>query len=806
MKNIFTLLAVCMALFSHAQVVTVTDQNTREAISEAVIYTRTGTTNVITDSKGKADITALAAADTLLIRHTSYGVTVVPMSLVRSGNNQIKIGVRLIQLNEVVFVASKSADMRSNVASQVESISARQIEALNPQTSADMLTQSGVVFAQKSQMGGGSPILRGFEANKVLLVVDGVRMNNAIYRGGHLQDIITIDPNMLERTEVLFGPASVIYGSDALGGTMAFYTRRPLLATSGDKMDVTGNFMTRYSNANNEKTGHFDINLGFRRFASLTSFTFSDFGDLRSGNLRNPYDTAFGKRYYYAERINGVDSMMVNDDPNVQVGTAYKQYDINQKFYYMQSSNLQHLLNFQLSTSSDIPRYDRLTEFTGNGNLRFAEWNYGPQKRMMVSYQLKHFSRRNLIYNKGVFIAAFQDVDQQRISRRFGNNFRTDQFENVKVFSLNGDYDKRLNGKHILRYGAELTYNKVTSTATLTNIAEDTTGKANTRYPDAGSSMSSAAVYLTHTFDISDKLTLNEGIRLSLVNLDAAWEDTTFFPFPYKEVSQQNMAPSGSIGLTWRPSNKWRIHLLGSSGFRAANIDDIGKVFDSSPGMLIVPNPELKPEFAWSGEIGISKTISDVARVDVIYFNTLLTNAMVIKPFQLNGSDSIIYAGTPSQVMALQNANKAVIQGVSAIFTADFNAHFSFRSTFNFTQGRYNDTDNDTIIPLDHIPPIYGRTGLVYKNKGLEMETYCAYNGAKRLKDYSPSGEDNLQYATAVGMPAWYTLNVRAGFQFGKYVHLNMALENIMDLHYRYFASGVSAPGRNLVTSVRVKF
>ncbi len=806
MKNILTIVCVCMTFFAEAQVVTVTDQNTREAISEAVIYTRNGNTNVITDSKGKADITPLGNPDTLLVRHTSYGISVVPMSMVRADKNQVKIGVRLIQLNEVVFVASKSADLRSNVASQVESISARQIEALNPQTSADMLTQSGVVFAQKSQMGGGSPVLRGFEANKVLLVVDGVRMNNAIYRGGHLQDIITIDPNMLERTEVLFGPASVIYGSDALGGTMAFYTRRPQLATSGDKLDVTGNFMTRYSNANNEKTGHFDINLGWRKLASLTSFTFSDFGDLRAGNLRNPYDTAFGKRYYYAERINGVDSMMRNSDPNVQAGTAYKQYDINQKFYFAQSSSFQHLLNFQLSRSSDIPRYDRLSEFSGNGNLKFAEWKYGPQKRLMTSYQLKHFSRNGFIYNRGVFIAAFQDIDQQRISRRFRNNFRTDQLENVKVLSLNADFDKRLNGKHVLRYGAELTYNRVNSTATLTNIAEDTTGKAGTRYPDAGSSMNSAAVYITHTFNINDKLTLNEGIRLSLVNLHAKWDDTTFFPFPYKEVNQQNMAPSGSIGLTWRPANQWRLHVLGSSGFRAANIDDIGKVFDSSPGTLIVPNPDLKPEYAWSGEIGMSKTISSVARIDVIYFNTLLTNAMVIKPFQLNGQDSVIYSGTPSQVMALQNADKAVVQGVSAIFTADFNANFSFRSTFNFTQGRYTDTDNDTIIPLDHIPPIYGRTGLVYKNKGLEMETWCAYNGAKRLKDYSPSGEDNLQYATVVGMPAWYTLNVRAGYQFGKYVHLNVALENIMDQHYRYFASGVSAPGRNLVTSLRVKF
>ena len=93
-----------------------------------------------------------------------------------------------------------------------------------------MLAQTGEVFVQKSQMGGGSPVIRGFEANKVLIVVDGVRLNNAIYRSGHLQNVITLEPSELESAEIVFGPGSVIYGSDALGGVMDFHTREPRFA------------------------------------------------------------------------------------------------------------------------------------------------------------------------------------------------------------------------------------------------------------------------------------------------------------------------------------------------------------------------------------------------------------------------------------------------------------------------------------------------------------------------------------------------------------------------------------------------
>ncbi|GAI23612.1 unnamed protein product, partial [marine sediment metagenome] len=135
-------------------------------------------------------------------------------------------------LEESVISASKWEQNKSEIPNRIKSIFESDIQFHNPQTAADLIGSSNEVFIQKSQMGGGSPMIRGFAANSVLLVIDGIRMNNAIYRSGNLHNVISLDPNIIEGSEIIFGPGSVVYGSDALGGVMDFHTKRPILSTS----------------------------------------------------------------------------------------------------------------------------------------------------------------------------------------------------------------------------------------------------------------------------------------------------------------------------------------------------------------------------------------------------------------------------------------------------------------------------------------------------------------------------------------------------------------------------------------------
>ena len=155
-------------------------------------------------------------------------------------------------LEEIVVYSNKFAEQLKNIAQKIDVISARTIAKFNAQNTGDLLINTGNVFVQKSQQGGSSPVIRGFEASRVLLVVDGIRMNNAIYRAGHLQNVITVDQNMLEAVEVLQGPSSTLYGSDALGGVLNFRSKRPKLSTSNN-LFLTGSAFARYSSANEEK-------------------------------------------------------------------------------------------------------------------------------------------------------------------------------------------------------------------------------------------------------------------------------------------------------------------------------------------------------------------------------------------------------------------------------------------------------------------------------------------------------------------------------------------------------------------------
>ena len=193
-----------------------------------------------------------------------------------SFSQEVTDTIKTQNIEEIKINSNKIKIDKNQTPSQIEIISKEKIEFQNFQNTADMLANSGSLFVQKSQQGAGSPVIRGFEASRVLLLVDGVRMNNLIFRAGHLQNVITVDENFLETALVQFGPTSSLYGSDALGGSVNMITKSAKFGTG-----FTGNINSRYSSVNEEKSGYFDLNYGSANFASLTAFSYNDFGDLR---------------------------------------------------------------------------------------------------------------------------------------------------------------------------------------------------------------------------------------------------------------------------------------------------------------------------------------------------------------------------------------------------------------------------------------------------------------------------------------------------------------------------------------------
>lgn len=758
-------------------------------------------------------------------------ITVIAVLFTQAQNQKQDSSVK--ELEEVVISASKFPEKKLNVAQRIDVITAKFITRANAQNTGDLLTNTGNVFVQKSQQGGSSPVIRGFEASRVLLVVDGVRMNNLIYRSGHLQNAISVDQNMLESMEVLYGPASTLYGSDALGGVVHFRTKTPKLA-EGKTMLLRGNGFARYSSANEEKSIHADLNLGWKKFAWLQSYTFSDFGDVKMGSNYSEKYKGFGSRDSFVAYINGADTVLKNEDNRVQKFSGYKQWDMLQKFLYKQNERINHVLNVQYSNTTNVPRYDRLQDkrdFGGaiGNTFRFAEWYYGPQTRFFGSYDLT-------ILKAGFFDAVslnlnYQDLTESRYSREFKQYDQLDRrLEKVKVAGFVFD-TRKVWKDHELTVGVDGQLNDLTSTASRINIKTGAASKLDTRYPDGDNRMYNLGIFAQHTYKFSNKkFVLNDGIRVQSIALRSTLVDTALLlQLPYTEIKQNNFTVTGNAGIIYLPKAGTKLSMNLATGFRAPNVDDLSKIFESSTAaqQLVVPNPNIKPEKTFNIDVGLSQNFfgKDV-RFEISGFYTWFRDALVKAPFQLNGQDSVNYNGVRSQVLANSNANKAFLYGFSAAVYASFAKHFTFSSTFTLTEGKFetDNTKNSLIYekqpngtyslvskrvstkPLDHIPPVFGKTSIAYQNKGMLGEVYALYNGWKHLDEFNPDGEDNAQYATADGMPGWVTLNWRSSYTFKKQFTVQLAVENIFDRNYRYFASGFSAPGRNFILAARVAF
>ena len=782
-------------------------------VENVTIYNETKETIVYTDKFGIADLSVFKESDVISFYHIGF----FEYEILKRELGVIEFVVPLVkkseQLDEIVLSASKGNEKRSRIAEQIAVASEIDIKKLAPQTSADLLASLPGIKVQKSQFGGGSPVLRGMEANRVLLVVDGVRMNNAIYRMGHLQNSITVSPNIIDRTEVIFGPSSVVYGSDALGGVIHYYTKTPKTSLNNN---VKGEVFSRYSSVNDEITVQANVELQFKKWASFTSVSYSNFGDLKMGKSRNHGFEEWGKVYEYSNNTDTYYNAnpVQNTDPTLQKNTGFNQTDILQKFAIPFSKNTDFTLNLQYSTSSDIPRFDNLTQYS-NGSLKFAEWYYGPQQRLLVSPQLKiNPSKKWLDY--GTITLAYQNIKESRVQRKFSSLDRSYRDEQVDVLSLNGDFFVPLknDNSRIFSYGIEATHNNVNSEAigkvldvynnTVVGFTDEFTVQS--RYPDGGSTYTSAAAYVNYRQDISEKSTLNTGIRFINTNLTAKWIDDSFITLPEMDISLSNSSVTATIGYIFKPTLDWQINGIVSSGFRSPNIDDIGKIREKN-GDVTVPNIYLKPEYAYNFETSAIKYFNHKkfhVSLDVYY--TLLHNYITRDYYDMNGSSTIIYDGDEANTMANVNKGNAYIYGSTFSFKGNFNAMWYSKGAITYTKGMAYDTKNR----LSSIPPLFGMFEVGFEKQRFQLGVNWVFNGEKTLETYNlVEGIDNIEETpynalldSYYGTPSWNIFNLNANYKINNNVSLFANVDNIFDIHYKEFASAISAPGRNFSVSV----
>jgi len=750
MKQVFILIYFLSCSFMlSAQVITVQDSSSNAPLEFVTIATKSPHEMVSTNSNGKAVITVFKDAEEIQIRLLGYQTIVTSYDKLISDSLVVKMKSSEFSLNQVVISANRWKQNSLDIPQKISTIKPKEAALQNPQTAADLLEISGNVFIQKSQQGGGSPMIRGFSTNRLLYSIDGVRMNTAIFRGGNIQNVISLDPFAIENTEVLFGPGSVIYGSDAIGGVMSFQTLTPELSLT-NKAVISG-------------------------------------------------------KAYFVKRINGVDQVITQDDPLLQVPSAYSQTNFMQKVRFKPNKNWDFQYGFHYSETSPYGRYDRHNRLQ-NGLPRYAEWNYGPQKWMMNHLSITN-EGKNHFYDKVSLRLAQQSFEESRIERGFNESSRSNRTEEVQAYSVNLDFVNKLGSRHTLFYGGEYILNVVESTGVIENINSRIKSPGASRYPD--SDWSSMALYVNDEFSLTEKVKLQAGLRYNQFILNSDF-DTTFYDFSFQKAELNNGAITGSVGAVYRPIDQLVLSSNFGTAFRSPNVDDIGKVFDSEQGSVVVPNPDLNAEYAYNIDIGAAFIISKSVKIDLTGYYTLLENALVRRNFRLNGNDSIIYDGVLSQVQAIQNAAVANVFGVQAGLEIKLPKGFSFSANANFQQGK-EEQDNGEVSPSRHAAPFFGSARLNFNNSRLNLQLNMQYQAERKFEDM-PIGERSKTEIYALNnkgqafAPAWYVINFKANYQISPLFGVSSGIENITDQRYRPYSSGISAPGRNFIIGLNAKF
>ncbi len=782
------------------QTVRIFDEYSGEVLQNVDIFNEDQSISTISDEKGNADISAFSDSDRIHFQYLSHDLLILTKAQLELSKYKVYLTPSTQSLNEIVISASRFQQRKKDIPQKIATIKANEIALANPQTSADLLKSSGQVYIQKSQLGGGSPMIRGFSTNRLLLSVDGVRMNNAIFRGGNIQNVISIDPLSIDRTEVVLGPGSTIYGSDAVGGVMNFYTKKPTISYYDD-MQVRGTGMLRYATASNEKTGHFDVNLGFKKWGFLTSVTYTDFDDLRMGS-HGPDDYL---RPEYVRTVNGVDEVVANSNPKIQNPTGYDQVNFMEKIAFMPNDRWNFNLGVFYTATSDYARYDRLLIYR-DGLPRSAEWNYGPQKWFMSNLQVRNKVDENF-YDEVKLTLAYQNFKESRIDRNFQSETRRNREENVDAFSANIDFEKRFNPKSKFFYGGEYVINVIGSDGFEQNIVSGERNTIASRYPD-GATWQSMAAYASYQYKPAESLALQAGLRYNhIIAYSDFSENNAFFNFPFEESNVNTGAFTGTAGISWSPNKVMQWKLNFGTAFRAPNIDDIGKIFDSEPGSVVVPNPNIKSEYAYNGELGLQLNFDDKVTLDIATYYTLLNNALVRRDFNLDGQTEIIYDGELSNVQAIQNAAMSKLYGFEVGANIRLSERLNLTSQLSYVNGE-EEQDDGSIAPIRHAAPLFGNSHLVWKNERLTLDLFTEYNGQFDFQDLAPT-EVSKAYLYALDengnpfAPSWYTLNLRTQYDINDKMNLTAALENITDQRYRTYSSGISAPGRNLILSLK---
>lgn len=640
------------------------------------------------------------------------------------------------QIDEIQVTATRRPVQVENVSAALTVIHADKIRGSKLTT--DALAMEPGIFLQQTTPGQGAAIVRGLKGSEILHLVDGFRLNNAIFRNAPTQYLALVAPGSSERIEVVRGAPASLYGSDAAGGVVQVLSRVPAFDSAGSR----GSAYVAYDSADLGKIARASFEKGDERVAGLLDVAYLDTGNRRIGG---------GERIAPSDYSANGARLAVSATPDASGSW---------------------LLDLQFARQPLTPRTDEMVPGFGQTEPSSEEFYFAPNDRVFA--HLCH-ARKDWLGSADLTVdAGWQRIVDDRISRDFGSSLRRHEENSSDLFGLAINVATSTDqGSWIV--GIDLYYDEVASSRSEEDIVTGQVQAVLPRFPD-GSTMSHAALYGNLMRNVGDRHTVSGGLRFSSIDTDLG------------PASSGQDDVSADIGWTLDVTDQIQLTANAGYGFRAPNVFDLGTLGERPGNRFNIPNPNLESEHITQFDTGLRRrgeTWDFELTVFALHYTGRIASVM---------TGAVTMDGR--EIVQARNVSSADIRGVETYVRADLSEFLSAELVVNYLRGEQAEEDG-TETPGDRIPPLNGRLTLRYRaGDALLVEPYVFFAGAQHR--LSPRDVQDTRINPA-GTPGWATANVAFAWQPDDRWRLIARFENIFDKRYRMHGSGIDATGRNLV-------
>jgi len=632
----------------------------------------------------------------------------------------------------------------------------RELEVAIPQVLTDALRGVRDVAVQVTTPGQGSPFIRGLTGSGVLNLVDGMRLNNAIYRSAPTPYIALVEPRLVERIEIVRGPASVRHGSDAMGGVIQLHTRRPEF--EGSEWQVKSVVEGIFNSADLARGIRLELEGGNQEIALRGGFS-----GLETGNLEGGGDT--GR----------------------QVPSAYSALGGDLSLEWNLASTRTLSLDIQYAEQPKSPRYDEMSTGFDQSHPSSSEFYYEPLDRLFTHLALEEKDPTPFFDSLRLNI-AFQRIRDDRRTRAYQSDIEVREQNSSELLGISAGAQKDWVGGFRLNWGFDAYLDWVSSARQENNLQTRTSASVPSRFPN-GSRMDTYGAFADISVVLLPALTLDGGIRYSFIDTEIA--ATEHFPQGRNQLNDV----TGSIGLLFEPRVNTELIASFRRGFRAPNIFDLGTLGPRPGNRYNEPTHALEPEVIYTTDIGF-RHLGEIAQTEIFFYYSYYDNKIESIDTQQKTPDG-------RDIVKSANTREVKITGIEAFERVRLSEAVTMEFSFFWTWGEQSRIGGG-FEPADRIPPLQGRLGFPWQaSDRLWIEPFMRFSASQRRLSTRDEKDPRIN---PLGSPSWATFNIQGHYRWDDRMSFSAELRNLTNANYREHGSGIQAQGIGLAFSFRLTY